>query len=196
MNQLVNERHFGLLADAFLQDPMCKYLYNSMDVNKEYDAVKKVFSFMYKLGKAYGHLITTKNEEGIIVYTKSYVVCKSLTNQLKIGAIPLLFNIGIKNFIRSLRYDAYSQKMHTKHAKKDDIYLYIIAVNPSHHRKGFGSTLICDLQQTLKPNQRIYLETSNPNNIPFYEKFGFKILEDFVVPKSDVHIWPMVYVKG
>jgi ribosomal protein S18 acetylase RimI-like enzyme len=56
-------------------------------------------------------------------------------------------------------------------------HLPLIGVEPSEHRRGLGSALlrhgleICDEQRVPA-----YLESSNPENIPLYQRHGFEIL--------------------
>ena len=56
-------------------------------------------------------------------------------------------------------------------------YLPLLGVDPLHHGKGFGSALI---QQTIvlcdRGNKFAYVESSNPKNIPFYERHRFELL--------------------
>jgi ribosomal protein S18 acetylase RimI-like enzyme len=191
--EMTIEKYYTLLANAFVNDPMSQYIFG--DEKKRFEIVKKVFTFMFDLGTNYGELITSGNDEGLIVYTSNYLLLNSLVNQIKKGGLKLPFSIGIRKFISILKYNNYSNLLHTKYSRKNDIYLYIIAVDPIHQRKGIGSKLLLDLQSILKKGQRIYLETSNPINIPFYEKHDFRKQEDFNLPDSNVYIWPMIYEK-
>ena len=191
--EMAIEKYYSLLANAFVNDPMSQYIFG--DEKKRFETVKIVFTFMFDLGSNYGELITSDNDEGLIVYTSNYLLLNSLINQINIGGLKLPFTIGIRNFVSILKYDNYANILHAKYSRKNDIYLYIIAVDPIHQRKGIGSKLLIDLQSFLIKGQRIYLETSNPTNIPFYEKHGFRKQEDFNIPNSNVYIWPMIYEK-
>ncbi len=182
-------RYYKLLADAFVNDPMCEFLFQ--DEAKRYDTVKKMFSFMFDLGVGYGKLIT-REDAGLVVYADSYLTYKSAIHQIKKGVLRIPFTIGWRNFLNVLTYERFAQMLRDKYARKDDVYLFIIAVDPAQHRKGIGSSLISELK-ALTPGRRIYLETSNPRNIPFYEKNGFKQEEGCQLPGSDVYIWPMIY---
>jgi|GEM_PF-6873057 len=184
-----NARYYKLLADAFVNDPMCEFLFQ--DEAKRYDTVKEMFSFMFDLGVGYGKLITHE-DVGLVVYADSYLTYKSAIHQIKKGALRIPFTIGWRNFLNVLTYERFAQMLRNKYAKKDDVYLFIIAVDPAQHGKGIGSSLISELK-TLTPGRRIYLETSNPRNIPFYEKNGFRQEKGCRLPGSDVYIWPMIY---
>jgi hypothetical protein len=42
------------------------------------------------------------------------------------------------------------------------------------------------LERIDKEGLPCYLETQNPENIPLYEHFGFKVMEEGVIPGSPV----------
>jgi ribosomal protein S18 acetylase RimI-like enzyme len=69
------------------------------------------------------------------------------------------------------------QQMASHHPKEPHWYLPLLGVDPAHQNKGVGSALLrhvtdrCDRDGVLA-----YLESSNPRNIPLYERHGFVIL--------------------
>lgn len=69
-------------------------------------------------------------------------------------------------------------KIKAKQSKEPMIYLWFIGVNPSDQHKGIGSKLLQDViafaEQKKLP---IFLETSTLTNLPWYERFGFKIYD-------------------
>ncbi|WP_373696803.1 GNAT family N-acetyltransferase [Microvirga yunnanensis] len=75
-------------------------------------------------------------------------------------------------------------------------YLPLIGVNPAQQGKGYGSALLkhalrlCDEDGTLA-----YLESSNPKNIPLYQRHGFQVLGTIQVGNSPP-ITPMLRRAG
>jgi ribosomal protein S18 acetylase RimI-like enzyme len=69
------------------------------------------------------------------------------------------------------------EKMSSYHPNEPHWYLPLLGVDPLHHGQGLGSALIqhaivmCD-----RDNKLAYLESSNPTNIPFYERHGSNCL--------------------
>jgi ribosomal protein S18 acetylase RimI-like enzyme len=58
-------------------------------------------------------------------------------------------------------------------------YLWFIGVDPNEQHNGIGSALLNEvIREGTKKNRSIYLETSTLKNIPWYEKFGFKIYNE------------------
>ena len=84
------------------------------------------------------------------------------------------------------------EQMGAFHPKEPHWYLPFIGVDPFHQGKGYGGALMqhalipCDRDHTLA-----YLESSNPKNIPLYERYGFKLLGTIQVGTSPP-IFPML----
>lgn len=83
-------------------------------------------------------------------------------------------------------------EMATYHPHEPHWYLAILGVEHAQQRKGYGSVLmkqalaICDRDETLA-----YLESSNPANIPFYERHGFEVVGT-IQPGNFPPIFPMI----
>ena len=78
---------------------------------------------------------------------------------------------------RSADVFAVLEQMGSYHPSEPHWYLPIIGVDPAHQGRGYGSALlqhalaVCDRDGALA-----YLESSNPRNIPLYERHGFELL--------------------
>jgi ribosomal protein S18 acetylase RimI-like enzyme len=84
------------------------------------------------------------------------------------------------------------EQMASYHPSEPHWYLPFIGVDPFHQGKGYGAALMqhalipCDRDHTLA-----YLDSSNPKNIPLYERYGFKLLGTIQVGSSPP-IFPML----
>ncbi|MCL1633364.1 GNAT family N-acetyltransferase [Luteimonas sp. SX5] len=84
------------------------------------------------------------------------------------------------------------EQMSGYHPQEPHWYLPFIAVDPPQQGKGYGAALMehalipCDRDRTLA-----YLESSNPQNIPLYERHGFELLGEIQVGRSPP-IFPML----
>jgi ribosomal protein S18 acetylase RimI-like enzyme len=84
------------------------------------------------------------------------------------------------------------QQMASYHPKEPHWFLPLLGVDPAHQNQGVGSALLryvtdrCDRDGTLA-----YLDSSNPRNIPLYQRHGFEILGRAQSGKSPV-ITPML----
>lgn len=77
------------------------------------------------------------------------------------------------------------EQMARYHPREPHWYLPLIGVDPVHQRKGHGSAL---LQHALRRCDRdrtpAYLESTNPANVPLYERHGFEVLATIQVGSS------------
>lgn len=84
------------------------------------------------------------------------------------------------------------EQMGRYHPQEPHWYLPFVGIDPTQQGKGYGAALMqhalapCDRDHTLA-----YLESSNPKNIPFYERHGFELLGTIQAGKSPP-IFPML----
>jgi ribosomal protein S18 acetylase RimI-like enzyme len=68
-------------------------------------------------------------------------------------------------------------QMETHHPSEPCWYLPLIGVDPHSQGRGYGSALLRHtLQQCDRDRMPAYLESSNPRNIPLYQRHGFEII--------------------
>jgi ribosomal protein S18 acetylase RimI-like enzyme len=84
------------------------------------------------------------------------------------------------------------EKMGQWHPEEVHWYLPLIGVEPNAQGKGIGAELMrhavarCDRERALA-----YLESSNPRNVPLYERHGFEVVREVQVGSSPP-AFPMV----
>ena len=83
-------------------------------------------------------------------------------------------------------------EMDSYHIEEEHWYLPMIGVDPSQQGRGIGSAL---LQHALAPCDEqglpAYLESSNPANVPLYQRHGFEVLGEIQIGSSPV-VYPML----
>ena len=70
-------------------------------------------------------------------------------------------------------------------------YLFILGVEPEQHGRGLGSAILASLLNRRAHGRPCYLETFNPRNLPFYERHGFRVALESVVPDTTLRLWAM-----
>lgn len=84
------------------------------------------------------------------------------------------------------------EQMSRYHPAEPHWYLVLLGVEPARQRQGYGSALIKPaLAECDRTSQLAYLESSNPNNIPFHEHHGFEVLTTIEINDSPP-ITPMI----
>ncbi|MBO9635262.1 MAG: GNAT family N-acetyltransferase [Chitinophagaceae bacterium] len=77
---------------------------------------------------------------------------------------------------RTIKVVAREQLIKKHHPAGDMFYLWFIGVQQGFQRAGIGKQLLQELlQQSQKMQRPVYLETSTPGNVPWYQRFGFEL---------------------
>ncbi|MFF4104753.1 GNAT family N-acetyltransferase [Streptomyces sp. NPDC001903] len=71
-------------------------------------------------------------------------------------------------------------------------YLAVIGADPAAQGQGHGAALLrSGLARADAAGLPVYLESSKPANLPFYEHFGFTVLGEVQLPGGGPTLWPM-----
>ncbi|MGO9385550.1 MAG: GNAT family N-acetyltransferase [Mycobacterium sp.] len=93
---------------------------------------------------------------------------------------------------RSMKGRAVQEHMKRAHPEEPHWYLAVIGSDPSVRGKGFGQALMrsrldrCDAEYCPA-----YLESSKLENVPYYERFGFTVIREVVLPDDGPTMWTM-----
>lgn len=82
--------------------------------------------------------------------------------------------------------------MEQYHPQEPHWYLAMIGVDPGRQGRGHGSAMLKEsLKRVDAEGATAYLESSNPKNVPLYERFGFEVM-GFVQPGDFPGLHPMI----
>lgn len=86
---------------------------------------------------------------------------------------------------RSVEAAPIFEQMAAYHPAEPHWYLAMIGVDPARQGQGHGNALMaCALAQCDRDQAPAYLESSNPRNVPFYQRHGFEPLGAIQVGSS------------
>ena len=84
------------------------------------------------------------------------------------------------------------EQMATQHPTEPHWYLAVIGSDPLVRGKGFGQLLMRSrLDRCDAEHAPAYLESSNPVNVPYYERFGFEVTGELKLPGGGPSLIPM-----
>ncbi len=87
---------------------------------------------------------------------------------------------------------ALSEEMKKNHPEEPHWYLAVIGSDPLVRGAGFGQALMRSrLERCDAEGAPAYLESSHPDNIPYYQRFGFDLMGEFRAPGGGPSLWPM-----
>ncbi len=84
------------------------------------------------------------------------------------------------------------ESMKREHPEEPHWYLATIGSDTNVRGRGFGQALMRSrLDRCDAEHAPAYLESSKPENIPYYERFGFAVTGEIVIPGGGPTLWPM-----
>ena len=90
------------------------------------------------------------------------------------------------------RLGALFDRMKQSHPEEPHWYLAVIGSDPSVRGKGYGQALMNSrLDRVDAEHAPAYLESSKADNVPYYERFGFQVVDEIVIPDGGPTLWPM-----
>lgn len=82
--------------------------------------------------------------------------------------------------------------MKQAHPEEPHWYLAVIGSDPTVRGAGFGQALMRSrLERCDAEHAPAYLESSNPDNVPYYQRFGFEVMSELKLPGGGPSMWPM-----
>jgi len=178
------------MSRAFFDDPMTKFILP--DADSRMKATDWMFTKMVSYCDRYGRVYTDEGQTGGSLWLSPGNTTMTTIRILRMGMWQMPFKLGFGGFGRFNKVDAASSKVHKKHAPGDHWYLLILGTDPDQQGNGNGSACIeIGAAQAQEAGLPVYLETMVEDNVAFYEKRGFEVVEEFVV-EDELRIWSMI----
>jgi ribosomal protein S18 acetylase RimI-like enzyme len=93
--------------------------------------------------------------------------------------------IGIKALRKMEAFDRYTTRKRDELTPFEHWYLEILAVDPQHQGKGYGSKLLNETLSLIdEEGLPCYVETEGEKNVSMYKHFGFKVVDEFTIPNT------------
>jgi ribosomal protein S18 acetylase RimI-like enzyme len=100
--------------------------------------------------------------------------------------------LGLRHIPAGLRLMAHMDALHARFAPEPHYYLSLLAVAPEQQGRGVGGALLKPMfERCAREGRRIYLETAQLKNVPYYQRQGFSVLAETPHPQFPT-FWSMV----
>jgi ribosomal protein S18 acetylase RimI-like enzyme len=182
-----------VMERAFQDDPAWKYLIP--DGSRRKRLLPSFFSVVVRYSLLYGEVYTTSSLEGVACWLPPGNTTPRFSRLVRLGfrQASLGFELGWTGFRRYASMEAYDAAIHERSVPGKHWYLWALGVDPAYQGHGIGGMLIQPLMARAEADGlACYLETSTEKNVAFYSKRGFTVVNEGVVPKSNLHIWAMM----
>ena len=185
----LNETHTELaanqLSQAFQNYPTFVYVYP--DDSERKDKLPHLFKSMVYKGLLQGEVYATSPAmEGVTVWLPPGVD----------GGLSKAFEVDREAYERFAYYGKCVHVVRQKNASTPHWFLELIGVVPEFQNKGFAGRLLRPMLDRIdRENLSCYLDTEVEKNVAIYQHYGFRALEDMIVPKTGVRSWSMLRDK-
>ena len=174
-----------VLADAFLDDPFAVWLFPSGGLRER---LRKSWAVQMRVVSVpRGYAFATPGYEGIALWAPPGGHGPSFVQQLRM-LVPFVRILGPRRLpTASAGYAVING------ARPDEPHWYLstLGVAPSHQRQGFGGELLRPMLERADADGVItHLETFKQENVPYYERFGFRVSSVEDVPGGP-RMWAM-----
>jgi ribosomal protein S18 acetylase RimI-like enzyme len=183
------ERAVEVQSRAFASDPLWVYLVP--DEKQRWKDLRRLFVPTFRLGilsqQAYG---VGDPLEGVAVWNLPGEKTP-LSAILRAGFWRVLLSPGtIAQFRKAIPIFSQFERMQKQFALDTYYYLSTISVHPDVQGKGVASRLIRPfLAKADAEGIGAYTETMTPENVGLYEHYGYRVMEAYQVPGTDLCIW-------
>ncbi|HME53961.1 MAG TPA: GNAT family N-acetyltransferase [Candidatus Lokiarchaeia archaeon] len=139
-------------------------------------------------------LVTSSNGplEGVLMYIPPPAEIGG-GDIIRAGALKIPFKIGLGFIQGELRIMKAVSNARKTHATIPHAYLFLLAVDQPYQKQGFAAALMDHMLNALdKENLGCYLETTAPENVDYYRRYNFDLVETKNVPGTSLTIHMMM----
>jgi ribosomal protein S18 acetylase RimI-like enzyme len=178
-------RAADVLADAFLDDPFAVWLFPE---KRRRERLATSWAMQLRvISIPRGYAFATDGLEGVALWAPPGRDELTFGQQLRL-LLPFVRILGPRRLpAASAGYGV----IRRARPEEPHWYLSTIGVDPESQRRGFGAELMRPMLERADREQTLtYLETFRPENVPYYERFGFSVTEESDIDGGP-HMWSM-----
>jgi ribosomal protein S18 acetylase RimI-like enzyme len=172
------------LAAAFDDDPLTTWLFP--DATRRRRRLPRFFRSLLHASLGLDEVYTADDGRSAAIWNPPGTFPMGWRTDSRLGLVTAgLVGVRIASCARGLAYFA------RHHPKERHWYLQMLGTDPAWQGRGLGSAVIAPvLERCDREGERVYLESSKEQNIPFYERHGFVVSDEIQVPGGPL-VWPM-----
>lgn len=179
----------GVLSRAFFDDPNFRGLIYDDDKRKR--TLPRLMEYIVREGLVFGESYATSSQlEGIAVWHRPNVRVSMFSRIFRVGICRAPIDFGVALTRKLLKCGNFLDDMRAKYAPPSHWHLQLLGVNPAYQRKGHAKRLLMPiLDQCDQDELSCFLDTQNSVNVPIYERFGFSVVHQCLLPPANVDSW-------
>jgi len=180
-----------MLARAFHNDPLCSYFIPNEVARR--NLLPHIFKLRLRFGISQGEVYATSpNLEGVAVWLPDKADMTHLS-MVENGVISLLPKLGIRTIYRLFLAYRFITRVRKRCTPSRYWHLSPLGVDPNSQGQGYASALLRPMLTRLDHQQLpCYIESQNEKNIGIYLHYGFRIVDNIIIPSTGIAHWCMI----
>lgn len=165
------------LSDAFQTDPLLYFF--QPDARKRPEFGRWMFTKMVDYGLRWGRVYADEDASAAAFWLPPGETNMTTGRMIRVGLWAMPFKAGLRSLPRFLKLMSMTEKWHKEAVQGPHWYLGAIGTQPSLQGKGLGSALVeAGTSQADAAGLPCYLETGTDQNVVFYSKRGFEVVQE------------------
>ena len=183
-----------VLARAFQDDPGTVIV--EPDPTRRPQAIRALFAPVVRHGVGLGHVAAAARPDGTLVGVATFLPPGHDTpTEDELAAVGLFDAIGAapEAANRMGPMVAFLDAQHERSIQGPHWRLEFFGVEPALQGTGVGSALIgTGHAEADQRGERVYLDTFTRPNVAWYEKRGYRVVIEGIVPGTDIPVWGLI----
>ena len=180
------------LARAFAHDPFYKFLAGHAPERNQ--RMRDGWTGVLRhASNGLSHTYTTDDHAGVAVWHPPAYSGAGFIDSLRLLPSATRMAGGIGRLRDVSRAVAALEQHRRLHVPGPHFYLSVLGVEPDRQGEGIGTSLMQPaLDLARDASLPAYLETATGRNVLLYERAGFTVVEELMIPGTDIHGWLML----
>jgi ribosomal protein S18 acetylase RimI-like enzyme len=178
-----------MLSRAFYDDPL--QIYTLPDPAERAARSPALFAAALRYGQLFGEVLTTAGPPvGVAIWIRpdAWDITPQRAAAARLDRLPE--EIGADAAGRFFSALAAADPYHRRDVDPVHWWVMVLGVAPEAQGRGLARSLLEPVMERAEAaGQPCYLETANPKNIAFYERFGFRRIAEILEPASGLKFW-------
>lgn len=175
-----------LLTRAFAADPLFVHVQPSDRIRRR--GLQTIFEALLRDAWQTGGVLSTA--EGVVAWTPVRRLHANLLGQIRRGYARVPLHFGLRATYRLQAHDDWCNCRTVAQSSLEAAYIHGVGVEPTLAGHGIGSKLMnVALSRIARDYGLCALRTERQRNVRFYEKLGFRCVEQVSVPTTGLSAW-------
>ena len=182
-----------ILADAFLHYPLMLHAFEGRTQESRKRGLLQLYTRCASAASMYGGVVVNDTGDGALIWLPGKHFPLALPQEIRSGMGLIPFTVGPRATLRLVRHDAVSEGWIRAHAGEKMGYIWCLGVSVSQRGRGHSRALIDRAIEQMRAQgmDTFWLKTEDEKNVTIYQRQGFELVHDMIVPSSGIRSWAM-----